>query len=459
MKEEFNELDDLDEEVESNFNQDNYYYDDESSFDYTLSDYDYLDYGYNKVNRNENEYYDDEADDDDSYDSNHNFRNKIIKFIIMLIVILLVIWLITLFVKSDNNKKTNDEVKVIKTTKADYNEMFLKVKLASLKYFNEERVNDSLNQEKSLKLLKSLEYIDDISKGYDLEKSNTKLIEKDDKYNILITLYFNDKKESKIYEVDNYSYCVDTYLCEKQDILNDSEEEISKENSDITVNNESTEDKNSKNKTKFSSWSLWSDYERTSCDTKTISCNSNDLNCLTEIKLYQRKEKVDTYNKIYNSSRLAFKTNTTETKNGCYKYDYVKINGTYYRTEKNSNFKVLGAIKKDTITSYYNWRYDGRGIYTTPPSDTINTRYVYVGPDYSNCTNTCKNGPNYYYDKYTFTKKLVPISNPKNDCNKTSSKVIANYSIESQNINVSRIENLYGTVCYKSIRTRKVVEK
>lgn len=466
MKDEFNEFDEFDEVDNTNddfFEQDNYYYDDESSFDNVLDDYDYLDYNYDSVNRNDEDYYDydySEESQEDNYNKKTNFRTKIVKLILVLITILLVLWVITLFTKTNNNKvkENDDEVKVIKTTTIDYEEMFLKTKTAALKYYNEERVVDSLDQEKSLKLLESLEYLTIDSNEYNLDQSNVMLIENDDKYSLIITLIYDDESQNRTYEVDNYSYCIDSYLCDEQNILGDTEDNTQEINESTNESQTEATTNQEVKKVNLSSWSLWSNYERASCDTQTITCEENDTNCLKEVKTYERKEKVSTYNKVYSNSRLAFSNNETETINICNKYDYVKINGIYYRTEKNSNFKVLGAIKKDTKSNYYNWRYDGRSSYITPPSDTITTRYVYVEPDYSNCGNTCTNNPKYYYDKYTFTKSLVAISNPATDCTTLSLKVVANYSILKQNINVSREENLYGTVCYKSTRTRKVIE-
>lgn len=464
MMNEFNEFDDFDEldNLDSNLSaQNNYYYDEESSFDGTLNDYDYLDYDYNAPGRGEdNDYYNEEIidDEDDEYNDKSSYRNKIIKFIIILIMIILAIWIITLITKNSNKKyDDNSEVKVIKTNTLDNEEMFLKTKTAALKYFSEERVEDSINQEKTIKLLKSLGYIDTSSDSYDLEQSNIKLTENSDKYNLIITLVYDDNKKSRTYEISNYSYCIDSYLCEEQEIL-----EMDEENQDIQNTTDDVTEENSKSikeEIKLSKWSLWSNYERASCDTQRITCNSNDNNCLTEVKTYERKEKVGTHNKIYNNTRFAFSTNIAENINVCKSYDYIKIDGVYYRTDKNSYYKVLGGIKKDTKSNYYNWRYDGRNSYTTPPSDTITTRYVYVEPDYSSCTNTCKNNPKYYYDKYTFTKQLVTSINPSTDCSNLTSQVIANYSISKQNINISRVEDLYGTVCYKSTRTRKLIKE
>lgn len=458
MKNEFDEFNEFDDEdnINDDFSfQDNYYYDEDASFDSTLDDYDYLDYNYSGIDRNEEDIYDEEIEDDMDVEKS-NKRNKIVKFVIILTVLLLIIWIISLTIKSTSKKaEKQNEVKVIKTDHVDYKNMFLKTKTAALKYYTEDKVIDSINHEKTLKLLESLEYIKIDSNDFNLNQSYIKLTKSDDtdKFNILIVLIHGNDQKSKTYEVSNYSYCIDSYLCEKQEILG------MEETNEETNNNSSNESEIKSNKeVKLSSWSLWSNYERTSCNTQEVRCSENDINCLIEVKLYEQKEKISTYDKVYYSSRLAFSNVEKENISVCNNYDYVKINNLYYRIDKNSNYPVLGAITKDTRANYYNWRYDGRNSYETPPSDTITTRYVYVGPDYSNCANTCKNNPKYFYDKYTFTKTLNLSVNPVTDCNNQVTKIIANYSISKQTISVSRKENLYGTVCYKSNRTRKKIE-
>lgn len=452
---EFNEFDEVDDLNNDDFSfQDNYFYDEDSSFDSTVNDYEYLDYEYNRINRNEEDnYYDEEEDDDDTTDNKQtNHRKRLVKIILVFIILLLIIWIISLVIQSTNKKvEKSEEVKVIKTNSIDYENMFLKTKNAALKYYTEEEVNDSIDREKTLKLLKSLEYIDIDSNEFDLNQSYVKLVNNNDSnnYNILIVLVSKDEEKTKTYEVSNYSYCIDTYLCEKQNILGMEENQSETEDTNNSIN---------QTEITLSSWSLWSNYEKTSCDTKAITCEKDDTNCLTEIKLSQRKEKVGTYNKVYKTSRFAFSLSSRDSTSVCMNYDYIKIDGTYYRIEKNSHYTVLGAIKKDTQSNYYNWRYDGRKSYMSPPSDNITTRYVYVGPDYSNCTDTCQNNPNYYYDKYTFTNALKITKNPATDCSNPTKRIIANYSIKKQEIKINREEDKYETICYKSYRTREIIK-
>ena len=156
----------------------------------------------------------------------------------------------------------------------------------------------------------------------------------------------------------------------------------------------------------------------------------------------------------YQTERSAFKTLEKEIRPICKNYDYIKINGSYYRTIKDSNYKLIGNIKSNTQADYYNWKYNGRKLYHNPPSDTVNTRYVFVREDYSNCSTTCSDHPDYYYDSYTYTKELTRVNNTESDCNSLITKVVPNFGIEPQKITVSREEKSINTVCYESIRTR-----
>ena len=463
MGSKFNELNNLD-DIENDLNFDDEIQNDAYDYDYDYSEYDdYEEYGNedyddyfttSSYERLEEDNYDEDDRDEEENEKPNNFRNIIIKVVLLILVVLLLIWGVSLFLgMSKKNSDKKDNVTVIKNDEINIEETFTKIKGAALKYYQEDNINDEEKKTVSINKLKKSGLIEKISSTYDLDKSNIILTKDNDNYILKIILVYDDTEKSRTYKLNNYSYCVDTYLCEEQDSTN----------IDITDTSASEENDSEKeylyeyikNDKILSNWTSWTEYEKTDCNTQGVVCSSNDSNCLTEVKLYQRKEKVGTYNKVYESSRYAFQTNETENIKVCSKYDYVKINNVYYKMTKNSNYKVLGAIKKDTQSDYYNWKYNGRASYSTPPSDSITTRYVFVGPDYTNCTNTCNNNLKYYYDSYTFTKTLTKTNNPSKDCSSSSTKVVANYSITSQKIAFSR-EELYGTVCYKSYRTRSV---
>ena len=438
--EDFYEDDDLyyDElEYDDDFDYENYSTDDDDDQDSRIETTNYDEYEYDREDYGD--YDNDTYVYEDEYEKTSNkkyYLKDSIKKVLFIIFIIILIFILLLFFKSIKrnkvSKNTNDAIKVIKKIETNYNDIFDKMKNASLEYFTKERING----ENTLTLLKmqELNLIDNVDSKYDSVKSVATLTK-----NILkIEAVADNKSKTKTYVVGNYIYCKDTYYCEKSSTMENKSYEYSKDG-----------DKH------FSDWSNWTEYEETSCDTKEISCNEDDYSCLTEVKT-DYKTTINEKNMVYQTSRNAFSTKDKEISKVCSNYDYIKINGIYYRTDKDSNFKVLGLINKNTVSNYYNWRYNGREKYHNPPSDTINTRYVFVSEDYSNCDDTCSDHPDYYYDSYTFTKQLVKVINTTNDCNTFINKVIPNYIIENQKITVSREENISDKICYKSTRTREV---
>ena len=456
MEDDFNEYDDnlKSEDIDD----DQYTYFDESDIkedDYDV-DYDYFNDYHNydaddTIYRNEinytNDKYDDEKDDEKE-EEEKSFRSKLLKPIIAILVIIVILCIITICSTKLNKPKKSptkgtDVTVISKKKEMNFDEMFLKVKNASLKFFDEERLKQATVVE--LKTLNTVQLLDDIN-GYNDEKSVAKLIKDStsNNYQLTIELVKDNVKKTKTYNISNYKYCTETYLCEKQ---NDNEN-IKETDVDDTRKYLYEYVKEEKK----SSWSTWTNGIETSCDTKTITCN--DDTCNKEVEVTKKNVQLASEKKIYISSRSAFKTNGKEIKQVCRNYDYIKINGIYYRTESNSDFKDIGLIKKTTQSNYNNWIYRGRSSFKNPPNDTLTVRYVFVKADYSKCGDTCSDGPNYYYDMYTFRYGLNYSANPQSDCNNLIQKGIPDYSINPQQISVARLEKKYTTVCYKKERTK-----
>lgn len=426
------------------FNEEDNYYEDleyDEEYDY-LDDYgEYDDKDSMEYDRNSNDdqydEYEEKEEKDKKKEKHYYLKDSIKGIIFIILVILLVIILLGFFKanKSKVNKIDKNEVKVIKKIeKVDNDDIFNKMKDSSLKYFTKEK----LESENSITLgtMKELNIIDFVDDKYDSNKSIATINEN----KLVIDVYRDNKKSTKSYIVGNYIYCKDTYYCEKSTELESKSYEYTKEG-----------------KKNLSDWSNWSEYEEASCDIENSSCRKDDMDCLTEVRT-NTKQVQEEKNMVYQTSRNAFKTLTKEVKPTCSNYDYIKINGVYYRTEKNSNFKMVGAITKDTKSNYYNWVYIGRKKFHNPPSDTINTRYVFVNEDYSNCGNTCSDHPDYYYDVYSFNKQLTQV-NDTNECGSLVNRVVPNYSIEQQKITVSRNEKQTTNICYKSERTRELSQE
>lgn len=218
-------------------------------------------------------------------------------------------------------------------------------------------------------------------------------------------------------------------------------------------------------KASFSSWTKWSGWLETSCNTRAITCDTNDISCLREVKLYNRKEKIGTHEKEYIKERNVQIKASSYSEKTCKKYSYVIVNNTTYAVT--NTYTNVTNITSSTASSVAGWKYEGRALYNNPPRDTEKTRYIFVGADYSYCSDTCTTLPNYYYDKYTYTGSMTRVSSTSEAPVSSGSQVVATCTdYETKIVNVyrnvvkteiaTRTEPLYGTVCYSSDRTRKL---
>ena len=115
-------------------------------------------------------------------------------------------------------------------------------------------------------------------------------------------------------------------------------------------------------------------------------------------------------------------------------------------------------------------------MFTNPPRDTVTTHYKFAGADFSYCSDTCTTLPNYYYDVYEYTGNLNSVSNTTStpetstttpysettsvaSCGEYVYKTIPIYSTITVTDKEYRTEPLYGDVCYKSTKTRNIINK
>ena len=162
---------------------------------------------------------------------------------------------------------------------------------------------------------------------------------------------------------------------------------------------------------RFSAWTSWSSWAKTSCSTQEINCNEKSTNCLRKLQTTSRKEKIGEYDRKYIKTRNVLKQTGSYTQKACSKYNYVIVNNTTYATTTTTTYTVVNTITNTTRHTTGNWVYSGRGSYTNPPRDDANTSYKFVGADYSYCNETCTSLPNFYYDKYTYTGGMSSVTN------------------------------------------------
>ena len=435
------------------------------------------------------------------------YRNFFIRLIIIICLILLIFWGVSELTRGKNKENI----------KFDSSEVFqknlTKMKTAALQYFTEDTIPNEAKKTKkvSLKKLQNKKLInklyDSNNKSCDAKRSYVRLSKSGTKYILKTSLTCGKETDYIISHLIYSTDCDKTFLCEnintndnknkKEDTKKDtnsksgdtentlpstSSSKISKISSSksgttklttkttYTKKRKAITDYNTKGKiivkdttksttkeTKLSNWSLWSDWERASCSITDTYCSTNDSSCLSEVKTYSRKERISTYTKTYSGNHLVLQKTGTITESECPGYNYVIIDGIHYRTNSNS-YDLVKDITTNTAANLASWHYDGRYTYSTHMNDTINTKYIFITADYSNCNNTCSPEPKYIYDKYTYNSNL---DQDYSSCSADSRVwiTIPVYRLLSTNISVEHEENLYGTVCYISKRTRTILNK
>ncbi len=230
---------------------------------------------------------------------------------------------------------------------------------------------------------------------------------------------------------------------------------------------------------KMSNWTSWSNWSKTNCATQEINCSDSNTSCVRKLQRYNRKEKIGTYQKKYTKTRNVLRQTGSYKQKSCSKYNYVIVNNTTYATTTTKTYTTVNTITNTTAHSVGGWTYNGRDSYSNPPSSSSTRQYIFVGADYSYCNETCTSLPNYYYDSYTYTGAMSPVnsttsipsttsSSSSSTTSSTSSSVTASCgSIVTKTIPIyktiqitdiaSRTEPLYGTVCYQSTKTRKMI--
>lgn len=389
-------------------------------------------------------------------------RTKIVIGIIIIMIVFLIAWLTPQFLNRSSKADTN----ITSTKKTNLNNDIKKMKQSALKYYKENNIPENIGENKKLTLqqLTKKSLIIKLDNSYNKNKSYIKLTKQENEFILEVKLVLENQSKTKTYHVNNYSYCTSTYLCEEQNITEEAEED---ETEKVQIENTASGDNDvdlyqyeysQTTNGKLSAWSIWSSYSRTNCSTTSITCSDNDFNCLKELKLYNRKEKVGTISKKYISSRNSYAYQGKETAKGCQSYDYMKINGSYYKAPTTNEFTSIGTFSSNNPKNHGSWIYSGRKEFAQPPNDSTTTRYVFVKSETS-CTN-CQSTPYYTYDVYIFQGNLQKVSNLGSECSKQAvQKTVPIYSITGQTITVNRIEPLYGTVCYQSTRYRTISKK
>ena len=225
---------------------------------------------------------------------------------------------------------------------------------------------------------------------------------------------------------------------------------------------------------KLSDWTPWSNWEQADCNTAEIKCSDNNPACLKELQMYSRKEKIGQYTKTFAKERRESRQVGTRQEKACSKFNYLIIDNKSYTltsTTEYTRITTLTTTREAAVRVAGGWTYVGRKTYKSAPADTLTTHYKFVGADYSSCTTTCLSEPNFIYDIYTYSKSIYEKALTETTLD-VNHQVIATAScgeIVTKEIPIFRTitvtdkstidKPLYGTVCYKSTKTRSVIDK
>ena len=270
---------------------------------------------------------------------NFPYRNFYLKLILIVVAVTLLVCIITAIIKKDKPIESSSG------TDSVFSDNLETMKQKALEYYNENNIPKEIDQSSKLTLDKMISeklltpIKDKDQKLCNNTKSYVKLTKKENEYQLKVNLVCDDDEDYMMLHLNNND-CDTTYLCENKSD-DENTENKSEENVEFEEQNQGSNNiKNTKSSTKktiaktisstkkvrktqiiqtskgsitvtdttskyqyeyakttnavFSNWRLWSNWQTVNCNTEEITCNNTDINCLKELKRYDRKEKIDT---------------------------------------------------------------------------------------------------------------------------------------------------------------------
>lgn len=435
------------------------------------------------------------------------FKNFLLKLILIIIFVFLLVWLLPKFIApviSKNLEKNNtvNNSKISAIASQIFYDNLERMKDAAISYYTNERLPEEVGTSTKMTLSDMIgkkiitPLVDKNNNAVDVEGSYVKITKTEDEYILKVNLKDSETEDYILVHLGCYDYC-DAYICEKKtDVKNNSSKPtasvpIKDGKEPVTPQPDPTPQPTPQPEpipipdpdpepaekeylyeyakttgATFSKWSLWSDWSKTSCDTEEISCDDSDPKCRLQLKRYDRKEKIGTYEKEYVATSAKQVQVSSYEQKTCSAWEYVIINTKTYAVSR--TYTTVYTVKPSSPGNLEGWNYIGRDIYTNPPRSENGTYYAFVGADFSYCHDTCSSGPTFVYDEYKYTGSMVevdsttkPVSTSTSvtaTCGEIVTKTVPVYRTINVSDIATRTEPLYGTVCYKSTRTRELLE-
>ena len=256
-------------------------------------------------------------------------RDILLKAIVVIIFLILIVFIITKLTSS--NKESDNKVS------SNYDKVFSenleKMESAAFSYYKKDKLPLEVGDKEELTLRDMVNrnlleaFTDADGKSCDVNNSYIRLTKNEDDYTLKVNLKCGNKEDYALMKVREYDYC--RYDICKKDIRKETKEDKKEEpikeveitepsdnssNSNI-ISNTNTNTNTSNNNTSnnkpqvitmyeyrkvtnpvLSSWSGWSEWQYNNDRIGAVICGVNDANCLKEVQLYSRIEKVGTDN-------------------------------------------------------------------------------------------------------------------------------------------------------------------
>ena len=259
-------------------------------------------------------------------------RDILLKAIVVIIFLILIIFIITKVTTPNNNttKSSSNYDKV-------FSENLKDMENAAYEYYTTDRLPKEIGDVNELTLRDMINsnlleaFTDADGKACDVNNSFIRLTKNDDDYTLRVNLECAKKEDYSLTKVGEYEYC-EHDICKKDSSKEEqetTEEDLETKEVEITDNNittntnqttnigssggivsNTTPDTSSSTDTTpqvttmyeyrkvtnpvLSNWSSWSSWQYNTDRISAVKCSASDANCLKEILLYSRREKIGT---------------------------------------------------------------------------------------------------------------------------------------------------------------------
>ena len=375
-------------------------------------------------------------------ESEYTLKGFIIKLFLILTIIIVLIWLIPKFFLYKKSKQ-HEEIKENKEMVLIENSTLNSVETAGIKHFNEGNIKKKKKESKkvTLKELQNEKLIGDVKNSgvtCDNNKTYVEITKNINDYTLKTYVKCSSETKQKTTYLNNYSYCNDNYLCERNEQKEKELKEQEERQRNLSVPDTGVNDGETRELTAFGPWK---NYQKTSCDKQEMKCDINNTNCLREVRVERKQELVDIRINNYYTEHIALKLVGSQTQLACSNYNYIVIENHIFRTKGNYE-EILSLSKKSTSS----WTYRGEITTKTTPYFGANEYYKYVSTD-DNLVHR--------YDLYKYNYSTDEVTSFSAGCTSLENKSINYYSIYKQQETIPISEKVYNSVCYSSERTRE----